>query len=160
MVLDLVGDDNEEMKKRKNIMVWDRKKKKFVKGGENKTRKTKNEAGAVISGRNTKKNELYKTWLEKKKIKHADSDEDEDDGDQNKNKHLQHNRSSKSFTNNRERKTFKNDKRKFSKQTVPSLKQRSELKRKEQIIKNRQSAQKKQTFQKARREKRTKRNRK
>ena len=73
MVLDLVPDTSEDMQKRKNVMKWDAKKKKYIRtqvgkdGKEISTRgKVRNEAGVVINT-NGKKKSSYLEWQKRTK---------------------------------------------------------------------------------------------
>ncbi|XP_055936152.1 ATP-dependent RNA helicase DDX54-like isoform X2 [Argiope bruennichi] len=80
-VLDFTGDENESMKKLKNIKRWDRKKKKFVQDNDNeKSKKMKTESGVWIP--KTYKSDIYKKWQEKNKIRYQQNgDDDENEGD-------------------------------------------------------------------------------
>ncbi|KAM4053141.1 ATP-dependent RNA helicase DDX54 [Anomaloglossus baeobatrachus] len=76
-VLDLMGDQTEDLRKTKHIMKWDRKKKKFVGGGGHEDKKKiKTESGRVISS--SYKTSIYEDWKKKYKIDDQDSEEDED----------------------------------------------------------------------------------
>ena len=81
-VLDLMGDDSEQMVKKKNALMWDRKKKKYIQAGSGEIwfvwiwvfdssldvkSKKKNEAGVAI-GKNYKSKNLYKDWQQKTKV--------------------------------------------------------------------------------------------
>uniref|UniRef100_A0A1X7TF89 RNA helicase n=2 Tax=Amphimedon queenslandica TaxID=400682 RepID=A0A1X7TF89_AMPQE len=67
-VLDLTGDENNDMQKAKRIRKWDRKRKRFVteSGKESSTKKIKTESGRWISS--TYKTGLYQTWKTKNKV--------------------------------------------------------------------------------------------
>ncbi|XP_073410216.1 ATP-dependent RNA helicase DDX54 [Dendrobates tinctorius] len=76
-VLDLLGDQTEDLRKSKHIMKWDRKKKKFVgAGGHEDKKKIKTESGRVISS--SYKTNIYEDWKKKYKIDDQDSEEEED----------------------------------------------------------------------------------
>ncbi|CAJ0927834.1 unnamed protein product [Ranitomeya imitator] len=76
-VLDLLGDQTEDLRKTKHIMKWDRKKKKFVgAGGHEDKKKIKTESGRVISS--SYKTNIYEDWKKKYKIDDQDSEEEED----------------------------------------------------------------------------------
>ncbi|NP_001088266.1 DEAD-box helicase 54 L homeolog [Xenopus laevis] len=75
-VMDLLGDHTEDLKKNKQVLKWDRKKKKFVgTGGQEDKKKIKTESGRLISS-SYKKN-LYEGWKKKYKIDDQDSEEEE-----------------------------------------------------------------------------------
>ncbi|KAG8596698.1 hypothetical protein GDO81_002015 [Engystomops pustulosus] len=76
-VLDLMGDHTEDLKKTKQVMKWDRKKKKFVgAGGHEDKKKVKTESGRVISS--SYKTNIYEDWKKKYKIDDQDSEEEGD----------------------------------------------------------------------------------
>ncbi|XP_068095990.1 ATP-dependent RNA helicase DDX54 [Hyperolius riggenbachi] len=76
-VLDLLGDQTEDLSKNKNVLKWDRKKKKFVgAGGHEDKKKIKTESGRLISS-SYKKN-IYADWKKKYKIDDRDSEEEEE----------------------------------------------------------------------------------
>ncbi|XP_063310785.1 ATP-dependent RNA helicase DDX54 [Pelobates fuscus] len=78
-VLDLMGDQTEDLNKNKQILKWDRKKKKFVgTGGQSDKKKIKTESGRLISS-SYKKN-IYEDWKKKYKIDDQDSEDDERQG--------------------------------------------------------------------------------
>jgi ATP-dependent RNA helicase DDX54/DBP10 len=72
-VLDLTGDDDGEMKRKKGAVVWDKKSKKYVKVQDDKKR-IKTESGVYIAA--TYKTNRYARW--KEKSKHAQQDHDSD----------------------------------------------------------------------------------
>ncbi|XP_072271416.1 ATP-dependent RNA helicase DDX54 [Pyxicephalus adspersus] len=75
-VLDLLGDQTEDLRKNKNVLKWDRKKKKFVgSGGHEDKKKVRTESGRLISS-SYKKN-IYEDWKKKYKIDDQDSEEEE-----------------------------------------------------------------------------------
>ncbi|KAI8976159.1 P-loop containing nucleoside triphosphate hydrolase protein [Pilobolus umbonatus] len=67
--LDLTGDDNETIKKNKNMLRWDSKKRKFVKGsgiGSDNKKLIRTESGALIPA--TYKSGRFDEWAKKKHI--------------------------------------------------------------------------------------------
>ncbi|XP_064582941.1 ATP-dependent RNA helicase DDX54 [Zonotrichia leucophrys gambelii] len=74
-VLDLMGDENHNLNKNKQLLKWDRKKKRFVgqTGQENK-KKVRTESGRYISS--SYKNNLYEKWKQKYKVDERDEDEE------------------------------------------------------------------------------------
>ncbi|KAK2911431.1 hypothetical protein Q8A67_003564 [Cirrhinus molitorella] len=80
-VLDLMGDESNTLNQHKNLMKWDRKKKRFVRdtGKEDKNKKIKTESGQVVSG-NKKKKSFYEDWKKKYKIDDRASDSDGETG--------------------------------------------------------------------------------
>lgn len=78
-VLDLTGDDEGEMRKKKGAMVWDKKSKKYVKVQDDKKR-IKTESGVYISA--TYKTNRYNKWKERSKLaQQQERDDNDDDGD-------------------------------------------------------------------------------
>ncbi|KAM8961328.1 ATP-dependent RNA helicase DDX54 [Pelodytes ibericus] len=78
-VLDILGDQTEDLNKNKHILKWDRKKKKFVgTGGQEDKKKIRTESGRLISS-SYKKN-IYEDWKKKYKIDDQDSEEEGDRG--------------------------------------------------------------------------------
>lgn len=76
---DVLGDDAEGMKRRKDQVKWDRKKKKFVResgSDDPKKKKIKTESGAWIPA--SYKSDLYKKWKEGHKVDVGEEDSDED----------------------------------------------------------------------------------
>jgi len=77
--LDLVADDENQLKRQKHQIVWDRKKKKYVRADqlfseENKTKKIKTESGAYISASYQKG--LFEKWKSQSKYDQRISDDD------------------------------------------------------------------------------------
>ncbi|XP_060105024.1 ATP-dependent RNA helicase DDX54 isoform X2 [Heteronotia binoei] len=72
-VLDLMGDENQNMNTNKQLLRWDRKRKRFVgqKGQENK-KKIRTESGAHINS--SYKSNLYEKWKKRNRIDERDSD--------------------------------------------------------------------------------------
>ncbi|XP_061865939.1 ATP-dependent RNA helicase DDX54 [Colius striatus] len=76
-VLDLMGDENHNLNKSKQLLKWDRKKKRFVgQTGQEDKKKVRTESGRYISS--SYKNNLYEKWKQKHKV--DERDEDEEDG--------------------------------------------------------------------------------
>jgi len=80
-ILDLTGDDVKDLRKHKNQMRWDRKKKKFVHEGGNQkvTKRIKTESGVWIPA--SYKTDVYKQWQKKSKVEQvvdSDAGSDED----------------------------------------------------------------------------------
>ncbi|KAM5192724.1 ATP-dependent RNA helicase DDX54 [Mantella aurantiaca] len=76
-VLDLLGDQTEDLRKNKSVLKWDRKKKKFVgAGGHDDKKKVRTESGRLISS--SYKTNIYEDWKKKYKIDDQDSEEDEE----------------------------------------------------------------------------------
>ncbi|XP_062487146.1 ATP-dependent RNA helicase DDX54 isoform X2 [Pezoporus occidentalis] len=75
-VLDLMGDENHNLNKSKQLLKWDRKKKRFVgQTGQEDKKKVKTESGRYISS--SYKNNLYEKWKQKYKVDERDEDEEE-----------------------------------------------------------------------------------
>lgn len=75
-VLDLLGDQTEDLRKNKSVLKWDRKKKKFVgAGGHEDKKKVRTESGRLINS--SYKTNIYEDWKKKYKIDDQDSEEDE-----------------------------------------------------------------------------------
>ncbi|XP_072309182.1 ATP-dependent RNA helicase DDX54 [Eucyclogobius newberryi] len=73
-LLDLMGDEGEQLNQHKSIMKWDRKRKRFVRDtGKEGHKKIKTESGQAISRKN-KKN-FYEEWKKKYKVDDIGSDE-------------------------------------------------------------------------------------
>ncbi|MEJ1282011.1 ATP-dependent RNA helicase DDX54 isoform X2 [Cricetulus griseus] len=128
-VLDLMGDEAQNMSRGRQQLKWDRKKKRFVgQSGQEDKKKIKTESGRYISS--SYKRDLYQKWKQKQKIDDRDS---EDEG---------------SF-NQRGPGPRRGGKRGRSQgaslpraPSAPTGRMRSELKTKEQILKHRRQAQK------------------
>nr|XP_033812268.1 ATP-dependent RNA helicase DDX54 [Geotrypetes seraphini] len=74
-MMDILGDQNEDMRKGSQMLKWDRKKKKFVgKTGQEDKKKIKTESGRLIS--NSYKKNLYSDWKKKYKIDDRDLEEE------------------------------------------------------------------------------------
>merc|ERR1712112_161993 len=77
-VLDLTGDDEGEMRKKKGAMVWDKKSKKYVKVQDDKKR-IKTESGVYISA--TYKTNRYNKWKERSKLAQMEERDNDVNGD-------------------------------------------------------------------------------
>ncbi|XP_017602037.1 PREDICTED: ATP-dependent RNA helicase DDX54 [Corvus brachyrhynchos] len=74
-VLDLMGDENHNLNKSKQLLKWDRKKKRFVgQTGQEDKKKVRTESGRYISS--SYKNNLYEKWKQKYKVDEWDEDEE------------------------------------------------------------------------------------
>ncbi|XP_074916161.1 ATP-dependent RNA helicase DDX54 isoform X2 [Chelonoidis abingdonii] len=74
-MLDLLGDETHNMSKTKQLLKWDRKKKRFVgKTGQEDKKKICTESGRYING--SYKNNLYEKWKKKYKVEEWDSEEE------------------------------------------------------------------------------------
>ncbi|KAF7665137.1 hypothetical protein LDENG_00153050 [Lucifuga dentata] len=67
-VLDLMGDEGDRFNQHKNMMKWDRKRKRFVKetGREDQKKKIRTDSGQVISSK--KRKNFYEEWKKKYKF--------------------------------------------------------------------------------------------
>uniref|UniRef100_A0A8C9TRU4 ATP-dependent RNA helicase DDX54 n=1 Tax=Scleropages formosus TaxID=113540 RepID=A0A8C9TRU4_SCLFO len=130
-VLDLMGDEGDHLNHHKNMMKWDRKRKRFVHetGKENK-KKVKTESGQVVNPSKKKKN-FYEEWKKKYKIDDGASDSDGETGGP---------RGRKSGVGGHRG-------RRVAQQTKGGLRVRSELKSREQIMKGRKIKSKQQFLQ-------------
>ncbi|NXY25852.1 DDX54 helicase, partial [Atrichornis clamosus] len=118
-VLDLMGDENHNLNKSKQLLKWDRKKKRFVgQTGQEDKKKVRTESGRYISS--SYKNNLYEKWKQKYKVDERDEDEE---GQYN-------------------REQFRGKHRRGHGPTQPPAqgRVRSELKNKQQILKQRKRA--------------------
>ncbi|XP_025931000.1 ATP-dependent RNA helicase DDX54 [Apteryx rowi] len=118
-ILDLMGDENHNLNKSKQLLKWDRKKKRFVgQTGQEDKKKVRTESGRYISS--SYKNNLYEKWKQKYKVDERDEEEeDERRGEQVRGKH----------------------RRGHGTRHPPAQgKVRSELKNKQQILKQRKAA--------------------
>ncbi|XP_020833758.1 ATP-dependent RNA helicase DDX54 [Phascolarctos cinereus] len=74
-VLDLMGDEAHNLTKGRQLLKWDRKKKRFVGNtGQEDKKKIKTESGRYISS--SYKRDLYQKWKQKHKIGDHDSEEE------------------------------------------------------------------------------------
>lgn len=131
-VLDLTGDDDSLMRKKRTMMRWDVKKKKYVKAEDTQgnKKKIKTESGVWIPA--SYKSDRYAKWRERSKLANVQEAEEDSDGDE------------KGGKNQRKRKNYNglpsgHPAMKKAKMAVPKHKKgpRSELKRPEQILKQR-----------------------
>ncbi|XP_028680058.1 ATP-dependent RNA helicase DDX54 [Erpetoichthys calabaricus] len=131
-VLDLMGDEENNMNQHKSMMKWDRKRKRFVREtGKEDKKKMKTESGQLIK-RSYKKN-IYEDWKKKYKFDDAGSGNDSD-GDSRGNR--------ASAGGGRRRRGGPAPQRPGS-----APKARSELKTKDQILKQRKKKAKQQFLQ-------------
>ncbi|XP_054248655.1 ATP-dependent RNA helicase DDX54 [Indicator indicator] len=85
-VLDLMGDENHNLNKSRQLLKWDRKKKRFVgQTGQEDKKKVRTESGRYISS--SYKNNLYEKWKQKYKVDERDEDEDTCSREQFRGKH-------------------------------------------------------------------------
>ncbi|XP_075069848.1 ATP-dependent RNA helicase DDX54 [Mixophyes fleayi] len=127
-VMDLLGDQTEDLSKTNHVLKWDRKKKKFVgAGGHQDKKKIRTESGRLISS-SYKKN-IYEDWKKKYKIDDQDSEEEEE---------------RQSGRPNRKGRGGRSGSRGMPRQEAagPSRKPRSELRSKQQILKQRKAKEK------------------
>ncbi|XP_036132592.1 ATP-dependent RNA helicase DDX54 isoform X1 [Molossus molossus] len=127
-VLDLMGDEAQNLTRGRQQLKWDRKKKRFVgQSGQEDKKKIKTESGRYISS--SYKRDLYQKWKQKQKIDDRDSEEE-------------------GASNRRgpERRGWKQGRGQGASQPrppgAPAGRVRSELKTKQQILKQRRQAQK------------------
>ncbi|XP_047416545.1 ATP-dependent RNA helicase DDX54 isoform X1 [Sciurus carolinensis] len=74
-VLDLMGDEAQNLTRGQQQLKWDRKKKRFVgQSGQEDKKKIKTESGRYISS--SYKRDLYQKWKQKQKIDDRDSEEE------------------------------------------------------------------------------------
>ncbi|XP_019394878.1 PREDICTED: ATP-dependent RNA helicase DDX54 isoform X2 [Crocodylus porosus] len=74
-VLDLMGDETHNMNKSKQLLKWDRKKKRFVgQTGQGDKKKIRTESGRLIGS--SYKSNLYEKWKQRYKIDERDSEEE------------------------------------------------------------------------------------
>lgn len=127
-VLDLMGDEAQNLTRGRQQLKWDRKKKRFVgQLGQEDKKKIKTESGRYISS--SYKQDLYKKWKQKQKIDDRDSEEE-----------------AASDRRGPERRGWKRGRGQGAPQPrapgTPAGRVRSELKTKQQILKQRRRAQK------------------
>ncbi|MED6292521.1 ATP-dependent RNA helicase ddx54 [Characodon lateralis] len=79
-VLDLMGDEGNQLNQHKQIMKWDRKRKRFVKesGKEEQKKKIRTESGQIVN--NKKRKNFYEEWKKKYKVDDAGSVSDGETG--------------------------------------------------------------------------------
>ncbi|XP_043541218.1 ATP-dependent RNA helicase DDX54-like [Chiloscyllium plagiosum] len=69
-----MGDETQDLQKRKQMLKWDRKKKRFIRDTSQENKKIKTESGRYISA-SYKKN-IYEEWKKKYKIDDRVSDDE------------------------------------------------------------------------------------
>ncbi|KAL4609445.1 ATP-dependent RNA helicase DDX54 [Arapaima gigas] len=127
-ILDLMGDEGDRMNQHKNMMKWDRKRKRFVhETGKEDKKKLKTESGRVVD--KFKKKNFYEEWKKKYKVDDGASDSDGEAG------------------GNRGRKSGGRRGRRAPQQSKGGSRMRSELKNREQILKQRKTKAKQQFLQ-------------
>ncbi|XP_075686208.1 ATP-dependent RNA helicase DDX54 [Rhinoderma darwinii] len=133
-VMDLLGDQTEDLKKTKHILKWDRKKKKFVGGGggHDDKKKIRTESGRVISS--SYKTNIYEDWKKKYKI----DDQDSEDEEKQTGKPYRKGRGGRRGSQGMPR----------TEATGPRGKAKSELRNKQQILKQRKAKEKQNFLQK------------
>ncbi|XP_058137371.1 ATP-dependent RNA helicase DDX54 isoform X2 [Dasypus novemcinctus] len=128
-VLDLMGDEAQNLTRGRQQLKWDRKKKRFVgQSGQEDKKKIKTESGRYISS--SYKRDLYQKWKQKQKIDDRDSEEE----------------GAASKRRGPERRGGKRGRGQAASQPrtpgTPAGRVHSELKTKQQILKQRRQAQK------------------
>ncbi|XP_016058581.1 PREDICTED: ATP-dependent RNA helicase DDX54 [Miniopterus natalensis] len=127
-VLDLMGDETQNLTRGRQQLKWDRKKKRFVgQSGQEDKKKIRTESGRYISS--SYKRDLYQKWKQKQKIDDRDSEEE-----------------GASDRRGPERRGWKRGRSQGASQPrtpgASAGRVRSELKTKQQILKQRRQAQK------------------
>ncbi|KAM4635601.1 ATP-dependent RNA helicase DDX54 [Polymixia lowei] len=141
-VLDLMGDEGDRLNQHKQMMKWDRKRKRFVMetGKEDHKKKIRTESGQLIS--NKKKKNFYEEWKKKYKVDDGGSDSDGERGGAGRGRNLGGGRGR---GRGRHGPQFQSPARP---QTKPGGNRvRSELRSSEQILKQRRTKQKQQFLQ-------------
>lgn len=82
--LDLVADDEDQLKRQKHQMIWDRKRKKYVRADQlfaddKKSKKIKTESGAYISA--SYQSGLFEKWKSQSKFEQKNSDDENENVD-------------------------------------------------------------------------------
>lgn len=126
-VLDLMGDEAENMQKQKQLLKWDRKKKRFIRDTGKQSKKIKTESGRYINA-SYKKN-IYEEWKKKYKIDERLSD-DEAENEQGNHR------------GNKRGHGGRGNPRSFSRKPSQQLGVKSELKSKTEILKERKRMEK------------------
>ena len=78
--MDLTGDDGESIRKKRNVMKWDSKSKKYVRNDESDKKKIKTESGVWIPA--SYKSDRYKKWKERSKLAQTEEQGGEEDDQQ------------------------------------------------------------------------------
>ncbi|XP_078083148.1 ATP-dependent RNA helicase DDX54 [Mustelus asterias] len=125
-VLDLMGDETGNMQKQKQMLKWDRKKKRFVRDTGKESKKIKTESGRYINA-SYKKN-LYEEWKKKYKIDERISDDETENEQRNHRK--------------KGRRGGRGNSSSFPRKQGQQHGVRSELKTKAEILKNRKKREK------------------
>ncbi|KAG7476441.1 hypothetical protein MATL_G00082970 [Megalops atlanticus] len=75
-----MGDEGDRLNQHKNMMKWDRKRKRFVRetGKEDKKKKVRTESGQLV--RNAGKKNFYEEWKKKYKVEDGGSDSEGETG--------------------------------------------------------------------------------
>lgn len=124
---DLVADDEDQLKRQKHQMIWDRKRKKYIRAedDEKKTKKIKTESGAYISA--SYQSGLFEKWKSQSKFEQKFSDDDDNElGNENS--------TNKAGRGRKQGKQMSLDKLKAK---LKPAKRRRELKNTEEIFKER-----------------------
>ncbi|XP_023674426.1 ATP-dependent RNA helicase DDX54 [Paramormyrops kingsleyae] len=80
-ILDLMGDEGNQLNQYKNVMKWDRKRKRFVRDtGKEDKKKVRTESGRIVSTSSKKKKNFYEEWKKKYKVDDGAPDSDEETG--------------------------------------------------------------------------------
>ncbi|XP_067911214.1 ATP-dependent RNA helicase DDX54 [Heterodontus francisci] len=131
-VLDLMADEAEDMQKKKQMLKWDRKKKRFVRNNGKENKKIKTESGRYINA-SYKKN-IYEEWKKKYKVDERMSD-DESGKEQRNHRHKKGSRGGRGNSSS------------FPRKQGQQHGVCSELKTKAEILKNRKKKEKNQFLQ-------------
>ncbi|XP_053196330.1 ATP-dependent RNA helicase DDX54 [Scomber japonicus] len=138
-VLDLMGDEGDRLNQHKQIMKWDRKRKRFVRetGREDQKKKLRLDGGQVIQNKKNKKN-FYEEWKKKYRVDDGGAGSDGETGGGGR-------RPGGGRGRGRRGPQFQSPGR--PQQTPGGRRVRSELKTNEQILKQRKKDQKHQFLQ-------------
>ncbi|XP_008422512.1 ATP-dependent RNA helicase DDX54 [Poecilia reticulata] len=136
-VLDLMGDEGDQLNQHKKIMRWDRKRKRFVKesGKEEQNKKIRTESGQIVH--NKKRKNFYEEWKKKYKVEDAGPGSDGETGG----------RKRSAGGRGRGRRGASSHSPAAPQVTAGGRRIRSELKSSSQILKNRKLKQKQQFLQ-------------
>ncbi|XP_016535608.1 ATP-dependent RNA helicase DDX54 isoform X1 [Poecilia formosa] len=138
-VLDLMGDEGDQLNQHKKIMRWDRKRKRFVKesGKEEQNKKIRTESGQIVH--NKKRKNFYEEWKKKYRVEDAGPGSDGETGGRK--------RSAGGMRRGRGRRGASSHRPAAPQVTAGGRRIRSELKSSSQILKNRKLKQKQQFLQ-------------
>ena len=71
-MLDIVGDENDELVQKQRMMRWDKSKRKYIqttvgaeRSGESRSKKLRLESGQIVKSDKLKLGELYEKWQKK-----------------------------------------------------------------------------------------------